>query len=130
MSRILISLQIPTPFYMVGRIGFSQLLNARNTTYVRQREVHTVVPLVPSPRCLEVVITIEKFKSINRHPVASRCLGSCSRLETGWNTSTVALRIVRKATRGIQCLEYNWTTLLLSDGSLVLHVGGGVEGGR
>jgi hypothetical protein len=36
---------------------------------IRQREVHTVEPLVPGPSRLEVEITIAKLKNINRQVV-------------------------------------------------------------
>jgi hypothetical protein len=41
---------------------FSQLLNVRNVTDVRQMEVHTAEPLVPVPSHLEVEIAIAKVK--------------------------------------------------------------------
>jgi hypothetical protein len=45
---------------------FSQLLNVRNVSHVRQLEVHTAEPLVPGPGRLEAEIAIaklEKYKS-------------------------------------------------------------------
>jgi hypothetical protein len=45
-----------------------------------------------------------------------------TRVEAGYNTSTVALRIVRDDKKGTQCRGYNWATLLLGD--LALQVGG------
>jgi hypothetical protein len=41
---------------------FSQLLNVRNVSDVRQIEVHTDEPLVPGPSRLEVEIVIAKLK--------------------------------------------------------------------
>jgi hypothetical protein len=41
---------------------FSQLLNVHNISDVRQIEVHTAQPLVPSPSRLEVEIAITKLK--------------------------------------------------------------------
>jgi hypothetical protein len=41
---------------------FSQLLNVHNVSDVRQTEVHTAEPLVPGHSCLEVEISIAKFK--------------------------------------------------------------------
>jgi hypothetical protein len=41
---------------------FSQLLNVRNVSDVRQVEVHTAEPLVPGPSHLEVEIAIAKLK--------------------------------------------------------------------
>jgi hypothetical protein len=48
---------------------FSQLLNVHNVSDVRQTEVHTAEPLVPSPSRLEIEITITKLKSKNRQVV-------------------------------------------------------------
>jgi hypothetical protein len=42
---------------------FSQLLNVHNVSDVRQIEVHTAEPLVPSPSRLEVEITIVKLET-------------------------------------------------------------------
>jgi hypothetical protein len=39
-----------------------QLLNVHNISYVRQIEIHTAEPLVPSPSRLEVEISIAKLK--------------------------------------------------------------------
>jgi hypothetical protein len=44
---------------------FSQLLNVFNVSDVRQIEIRTAKPLVPSPSRLEVGIAIAKLKSIN-----------------------------------------------------------------
>jgi hypothetical protein len=41
---------------------FSQLLNVHNVSDVRQKEVHTVEPLVPGPSRREVEIAIAKLK--------------------------------------------------------------------
>jgi hypothetical protein len=41
---------------------FSQLLNVRNVSDVRQIEVHTAEPLAPGPSRLEVEIAIAKLK--------------------------------------------------------------------
>jgi hypothetical protein len=41
---------------------FSQLLNVHNVNDVRQLEVHTAEPSVPSPSHLEVEIVIAKLK--------------------------------------------------------------------
>jgi hypothetical protein len=41
---------------------FSQLLNVRNVSDVRQIEVHTAQPLVPGPSRLEAEIAIAKLK--------------------------------------------------------------------
>jgi hypothetical protein len=41
---------------------FSQLLNVRNVSDVRQIEVHTAEPLVPGPSRLEVESAIAKLK--------------------------------------------------------------------
>jgi hypothetical protein len=41
---------------------FSQLLNVRNVSDVRQIEVHTAEPLVPSPSRPEVEIAVVKLK--------------------------------------------------------------------
>jgi hypothetical protein len=41
---------------------FSELLNVHNVSDVRQIEVHTAEPLVPSPSRLEVEIAIPKLK--------------------------------------------------------------------
>jgi hypothetical protein len=40
---------------------FSHLLNVHNIIDVRQREIHTSEPLVPSPSHLEVEIAIAKL---------------------------------------------------------------------
>jgi hypothetical protein len=44
---------------------FSQLLNVHNVSDVRQIEVHTAEPLVPSPSRLEVETAIAKLKKYN-----------------------------------------------------------------
>jgi hypothetical protein len=44
---------------------FPQLLNVHSASDARQKEVHTVEPLVPGPSHFEVEIAIEKLKSIN-----------------------------------------------------------------
>jgi hypothetical protein len=41
---------------------FTQLLKVHNVVDVRQTEVHTVEPLVPGLRCLEVEIAVAKSK--------------------------------------------------------------------
>jgi hypothetical protein len=53
-------------------------------------------------------------------------LDSHSRVEAGFNTSSVALRVVGGDGKGTQCLRYNWANLFLGDkyGGLALHVGG------
>jgi hypothetical protein len=42
---------------------FSQILNVREVSDVRQAEIHTVEPLVPEPSAVEVELAIEKLKS-------------------------------------------------------------------
>jgi hypothetical protein len=42
---------------------FSQLLNVRGITNVRQTEIHTAEPLVPEPSASDVELAIEKLKS-------------------------------------------------------------------
>ena len=42
---------------------FSQILNVRGVSDVRQAEIHTAEPLVPEPSVLEVELAIEKLKS-------------------------------------------------------------------
>jgi hypothetical protein len=42
---------------------FSQILNVRGVSEVRQAEIHTAEPLVPEPSALEVELAIEKLKS-------------------------------------------------------------------
>jgi hypothetical protein len=41
---------------------FSQLLNVRNVSDVKQIDVHAAEPLVPGPSCLEVEIAIAKLR--------------------------------------------------------------------
>jgi hypothetical protein len=41
---------------------FSQLLNVHNISYVRQKEVHMAVPLVPGSSRLEAEIAVAKLK--------------------------------------------------------------------
>jgi hypothetical protein len=41
---------------------FSQLLNVRGVSDVRQTEIHTTEPLVPEPSAFEVELAIEKLK--------------------------------------------------------------------
>jgi hypothetical protein len=43
---------------------FSQALNVRNVSDVRQIEVHMTEPLVPGPSCLEVEIAIAELKKV------------------------------------------------------------------
>jgi hypothetical protein len=42
---------------------FSQIMNVHGVSDVRQAEIHTVDPLVPEPRVLEIQLGIEKLKS-------------------------------------------------------------------
>jgi hypothetical protein len=50
---------------------FSHLLNVHNVSDVRQIEVHTAKPLVPSPSCLEVETAIAKLKKY-KSPVSDQ----------------------------------------------------------
>jgi hypothetical protein len=48
---------------------FSRLLNVHNVSGVRQIELNTTEPLVPSPSRLEMEIVIAKLKSVNHQVV-------------------------------------------------------------
>ena len=45
------------------RKHFSQLLNVREVSDVRQRKIHTAEPLVPEPSAFEVEMTLKKICS-------------------------------------------------------------------
>jgi hypothetical protein len=46
---------------------FSQLLNVRGITNVRQTEIHTAEPLLPEPSASEFELAIEKQKVTNHY---------------------------------------------------------------
>jgi hypothetical protein len=46
---------------------FSQILNVRGVSDIRQAEIHTAEPLVPEPSVLEIELSIEKLMS-NKSP--------------------------------------------------------------
>jgi hypothetical protein len=62
--RMVICLQIPTTFWIAGRIRLSGVECTRTEgSEVRQTEIHTVEPLALHPSPFEVVIAVTKLKS-------------------------------------------------------------------